>query len=197
MNWKECKNLIRKDLNRMPKNSSEITIPFLHWGGVKWLIINVVSRQLALFRLLTYLQTKTLYKPIYMVLYIYYRHLSFKTGIQIPVGTKIGGGFKIHHFSSIVINRNAVIGENCTIFNNTTVGAVLGAKGGNPIIEDRVVICTGAKVIGNITIGHDSIIGANAVVTKTMEADSVIVGVPAKCNEKSGKKHVELYIKHC
>lgn len=131
-----------------------------------------------------------------MVLYLYYRHLSFKTGIQIPVGTKIGGGFKIHHFSSIVINRNAIIGNDCTIFNNTTIGAVLGPKCGNPVIEDRVVICTGAKVIGNITIGHDSIIGANAVVTKTMEADSVIVGVPAKCIGKSGKKHIELYLKH-
>lgn len=137
-----------------------------------------------------------IYKPLYFVLYLYYRHLTFKTGIQIPIGTRIGGGLKIHHFSSIVINKNAIIGEDCTIFNNTTIGAILGTKGGNPIIEDRVAVCTGVKIIGKITIGHDSIIGTNAVVKKSMEANSVIVGIPAKSYSNKGKDHVKLYLQH-
>ena len=109
-----------------------------------------------------------------------YRHYSTKYGVDVPSDTEIEGGLKFAHCQNIVITEKAVIGENCTIFQGVTIGCnIIGDQQG-PTIGKNVTICAGAKIIGNISIGNNVIIGANAVVVKNMPNNCVAVGVPAK-----------------
>jgi len=112
--------------------------------------------------------------------YIVYRK-SIRFGIQVPRGTKIGEGFYIGHFGAIVISGSSIIGKNCNISQGVTIG--YGSRGKNkgyPTIGNNCYIGPGAKLIGNIHIGHNVAIGANAVVTKDVEDNAVVAGVPAK-----------------
>lgn len=79
-----------------------------------------------------------------------HKHNQYLTGIQIGFGTKIGKALMFPHYSCIVINGSAIIGDNCTIYHGVTVGSVRGPKGGAPHIGNNVVIASGAKVIGKI-----------------------------------------------
>ena len=98
----------------------------------------------------------------------------------IPSEVEIGRNTKIGYRGiGVVINDLARIGEHCMIGTGVTVGGKSGSKGA-PVIEDNVCICTGAKVLGDIRIGHDSIIGANAVVIHDVPPFSVMGGIPAK-----------------
>lgn len=104
--------------------------------------------------------------------------LKLMTGIEIYPETKIGAGFYIEHYGTIFIAPTTVIGRNCTIFQGVTIGANLGGhKAG--VIGDNVIIGAGAKVIGDITVGNNVIIGANSVVTRDVEDNVVVAGVPA------------------
>lgn len=80
---------------------------------------------------------------------------------------------------SFIIHKDSVIGDNCVIGQNVTIGGVFGQKG-VPVIENNVYIGPGARILGDITIGHNSIIAPNAVVTKSTPAHRVIGGIPAK-----------------
>ncbi len=103
------------------------------------------------------------------------------TGIEIHPGAKIGPGFFIDHGMGVVIGETAEIGADVTLYHGVTLGGVSLEKGKrHPTIGDRVVIGAGAKVLGNITIGADSRIGANAVVVKSVPPNSVVVGVPGQ-----------------
>jgi len=83
-----------------------------------------------------------------------------------------------------VIGRNCVIGDNCTINNDVTLGMKNSNDTSMPKIGDNVYISTGAKLLGGITIGDNCIIGANAVVNKSFEKNSIIAGIPAKIVKK-------------
>ncbi|MBL4607846.1 MAG: serine acetyltransferase [Pseudomonadales bacterium] len=103
------------------------------------------------------------------------------SGIQIPRGTQIGGGLLLPHYGNIVINKRAIVGENCTILHNVT----LAAKGGGgddgvPVVGDSVYIGAGAILLGSINVGSDVIIGASAVVTKDIPPNHISYGNPAK-----------------
>lgn len=109
------------------------------------------------------------------------RHYRFKYGIEIYRGTQIGPGFYIGHFGAIVVNRDAIIGENCSIHHCVTIGiAGSGTNRGVPVIGDNVDINPGAKVFGKIVIGDNVTIGANAVVNKSVGDNAVVAGVPFK-----------------
>lgn len=105
----------------------------------------------------------------------------FFTGIEIHPAATIGKRLFIDHGMGVVIGETAVIGEDVTIYHGVTLGGT-GLQPGkrHPTIGDRVIIGAGAKVLGNITIGNDSAIGANAVVIKDAPAHSTLVGVPAR-----------------
>ncbi len=110
----------------------------------------------------------------------------FSTGIEIHPGAQIGRGFFIDHGMGVVIGETAVIGNCVTLYHGVTLGGTSLAKGKrHPTIEDEVVIGAGAKILGDITIGAHSRIGANAVVVKSVPPNSVVVGVPGQVVARS------------
>lgn len=107
--------------------------------------------------------------------------IRWLTGIEIHPGAVIGPGFFIDHGMGVVIGETAEIGTDVTMYHGVTLGGTSLAKGKrHPTIADRVVIGTGAKVLGAIIVGNDSRIGANAVVIKDVPPNSVVVGVPGQ-----------------
>ena len=103
------------------------------------------------------------------------------TGIEIHPGAKIGRKLFIDHGMGVVVGETAEIGECVTIYHNVTLGGTsLEKSKRHPTIEDHVVIGAGAKVLGAITIGAHSRVGANAVVVKSAPPNSVVVGVPGQ-----------------
>lgn len=108
--------------------------------------------------------------------------LRFIFNVEIPAQTKIGWGLRIGHPYGIIINENAVIGENFSIQNHTTIGdaSLWGTPTGSPTIGNNVSVGVGARVLGNIEVGDSVKIGANAVVIKDCAEGSVMVGIPAE-----------------
>lgn len=113
----------------------------------------------------------------------------FLTGIEIHPGAVIGKAFFIDHGTGVVIGETAVIGDNVTLFQGVTLGGTGKERGKrHPNIGNNVVIGTGAKVLGNITIGDNSYVGANAVVLNDVPANSTVVGVPGRVTKQYGKR---------
>lgn len=116
----------------------------------------------------------------------YRNKLAIKYGVELGTNPKIGKNLKLEHFQGIVIGDDVIIGDDCILYQQVT----LGQKNGKyPIIGDRVVVFAGAKVIGNVNIGNDSIIGANAVVLKDVQSNKCAVGIPAKVIHKRLKNN--------
>jgi serine O-acetyltransferase len=108
------------------------------------------------------------------------------TGIEIHPGATIGSGLFIDHGMGVVIGETAEVGADVTLYHGVTLGGTSLSKGKrHPTIGDRVTIGAGAKVLGNITIGSDSRIGANAVVVRSVPENSVVVGVPGQIVRRS------------
>lgn len=112
------------------------------------------------------------------------------TGVEIHPGATIGHGFFIDHGMGVVIGETAEIGEDVTLYHGVTLGGTSLEKGKrHPTLDDRVVVGAGAKVLGAITIGADTRIGANAVVVKSVPANSVVVGIPGQNIARSKPHH--------
>ncbi|MCX6083191.1 MAG: serine O-acetyltransferase [Chloroflexi bacterium] len=108
------------------------------------------------------------------------------TGIEIHPGATIGSGLFIDHGMGVVIGETAEIGRDVTLYHGVTLGGTSLNKGKrHPTIGDRVTIGAGAKVLGNILVGADSRIGANAVVVKPVPENSVVIGVPGQIVKRS------------
>ncbi len=109
-------------------------------------------------------------------------HLSrFLTGIEIHPGARIGKGFFIDHGMGVVIGETTEIGDNVTLYQGVTLGGTGKERGKrHPTIGNDVVISAGAKILGAITIGDGSKIGAGAVVLRDVPPYSTAVGVPAR-----------------
>ena len=112
----------------------------------------------------------------------------FLTGIEIHPGAKIGKNLFIDHGMGVVIGETSDIGDNVTIYHMATLGGIAPSINSNdqrnikrhPTIEDEVVIGSGAQVLGPVRVGRCAKIGANAVVTKDVPENAVMVGIPAK-----------------
>lgn len=102
---------------------------------------------------------------------------SVVTQAEIDLNAQIGGGLLIPHPNGIVIHPDAVIGPNCLIFQQVTLGA--NGPGGLPVLGGHVDIGAGAKILGPVTIGDHALIGANAVVTRDVPAHATARGIPA------------------
>lgn len=138
-------------------------------------------------RLSCALKRHKLAMPLYLIARMILRHCSYRFGIDIPYNTEIGGGFYIGHFGAIVVNGMAKIGQNVNISQGVTIGqSNRGDRRGVPTIGSRVYIGPGAKIIGNIQIGNNVAIGANAVVTKDVPDNAVVAGIPARIISMDG-----------
>jgi len=113
----------------------------------------------------------------------------FMTGIEIHPGARIGKRFFIDHGMGVVIGETAIVGDDVLLYQGVTLGGT-GLEQGkrHPTVGNNVVIGGGAKVLGNITIGDNSYIGANAVVIKDVPPNSTVVGVPGRLTKQDGKK---------
>ena len=109
------------------------------------------------------------------------------TGIEIHPGAQIGEGFFIDHGMGVVIGETTEIGNFVTLYHGVTLGGVSWRKEKrHPTIGDHVVVGAGAKVLGPITVGEHSRVGANSVVVKDVPPHSVVVGVPGRMRTRSG-----------
>lgn len=104
---------------------------------------------------------------------------NYESNAYLPFNNLIRGELNFPHgISGIFISGDAVIGDNCTIYQQVTIGSnmLIDSKGlGSPIIGNNVLIGAGAKIIGNVHVGNNCRIGANAVITKNIPAHSVVV----------------------
>jgi serine O-acetyltransferase len=111
------------------------------------------------------------------------------TGVEIHPGAKIGRRFFIDHGMGVVIGETTEIGDDVTFYHGVTMGGVSLEKGKrHPTLGNKVVVGAGAKVLGAIEIGGGSRIGANAVVVKSVPAESVVVGIPGQIVKRSHKR---------
>jgi serine O-acetyltransferase len=108
-----------------------------------------------------------------------YKFVQILTGIELPCEVTVGRNFIIDHFGGIIISGYARFGDNCRIRNGVVVGLRRVDEPSAPTIGNNVDIGSGAKLLGPITIGDNSIIGANAVVVQDVPENSVAIGVPA------------------
>ena len=112
-----------------------------------------------------------------------------KTGIEINPGATIGKGLFIDHGMGVVIGETAEIGDNCTIYQNVTLGGTGKDKGKrHPTVGNNVMIGAGAKILGPFTVGDNSKIAANSVVLKPVPQNSTAVGAPARIVIQDGVK---------
>ncbi|MFD2445257.1 serine O-acetyltransferase EpsC [Bacillus sp. CGMCC 1.16607] len=121
----------------------------------------------------------------------------FFTGIEIHPGATIGRRFFIDHGMGVVIGETCEIGDNVTVFQGVTLGGTGKEKGKrHPTIKDNALIATGAKVLGSITIGENSKIGAGSVVLKDVPPNSTVVGIPGKVVIQDGIR-IGKDLNHC
>lgn len=110
-----------------------------------------------------------------------------KTGIEIHPGAKIGKGLFIDHGAGVVIGETTEIGDNCTLYQNVTLGGTgkdIGKR--HPTLGNNVMVGAGARVLGPFKIGDNSKIAANAVVLEEVPPNCTAVGVPARVVKRNG-----------
>jgi serine O-acetyltransferase len=113
----------------------------------------------------------------------------FFTGIEIHPGATIGRRFFIDHGMGVVVGETCEIGNDVTIYQGVTLGGTGKEKGKrHPTIRDNVLVASGAKVLGSITIGENSKVGAGSVVLKDVPPDSTVVGIPGSIVVANGVK---------
>lgn len=166
---------------------SEVNAVFQRDPAVKSLI-EVILCYPGLHALLAHQVAHWLYKRRLFLLARIISQLSrFFTGIEIHPGAKIGKGVFIDHGMGVVIGETAEIGDGVTIYQGVTLGGTGKEKGKrHPTIGKNVIIATGAKVLGSISVGDNAKIGAGAVVIKPVPPGSTVVGVPGRVVVQDG-----------
>ena len=166
--------LIKSDLKRYNNSKSIVKTlfsPSFQYTGFKYLFFWRKASQ-----------SKSLFNFFYKIIV---RKLSFRYGFQIPVGTKIGPGFYIGHFGTLVVNKEAIIGSNCNIAHGVTIGRTnRGKLKGSPEIGNQVWIGTGAVIVGKIKIGNNVLIAPNSFVNMNVPDNSIVIGNPAQISYK-------------
>lgn len=116
----------------------------------------------------------------------------FFTGIEIHPAAIIGRRLFIDHGMGVVIGETSIIGDDVLIYHGVTLGGTGHDRGKrHPTVGDRVIIGAGAKLLGNVEIGHDSAIGANAVVVNSAPPWTTLTGIPAVGRPRRGSPHAE------
>lgn len=109
------------------------------------------------------------------------------TGVEIHPGATIGHGVFIDHGMGVVIGETAIIGNRCLLYQGVTLGGTGKAHGKrHPTLAENVVVGAGAKVLGAISVGANTRIGAGSVVLRDVQPDSTVVGIPGRVIHQSG-----------
>jgi serine O-acetyltransferase len=116
----------------------------------------------------------------------------FVTGIEIHPGAQIGPGLFIDHGMGVVIGETTEVGANCTLYQGVTLGGTsLKKEKRHPTLGQNIVVGAGAKILGAITIGDHSKIGAGSVVVTEVPPHSTVVGIPGRVVQRTGGKDLE------
>ena len=167
-------NFLQSIIDRDPAAKSKLSL-LLTYPGVKAVFFHRIANffQLAKF---------------YLIARIISQLSRFLTGIEIHPGAKIGKNLFIDHGMGVVIGETSEIGNNVTIYHMATLGGIAPSINSNnqrqvkrhPTLGDCVVVGSGAQILGPVMIGANAKVGANAVVTKDVPENAVMVGIPAK-----------------
>lgn len=124
-----------------------------------------------------------------LYVYLLWNPVRLITSIEIWPQATIGMNFFIAHFGNVLIHPKTVIGDNCVLAGDCAIGLFFdGGEDEAPVLEDGVKVGIGAVIIGKISIGKNSIIGPNAVVTSSIPDNVVVVGNPARVIKKIGER---------
>jgi putative colanic acid biosynthesis acetyltransferase WcaB len=123
-------------------------------------------------------RTKILLVFFFLYLVFYRFFMEWVLGIEITWNVRIGDNFKLYHGQGTVVHPGTIIGSNCTIRQNTTIGT--NGESGAPVIGNYVDIGPNVCIIGDITIGDNVIIGAGSVVVKSVGSNCTVAGNPAR-----------------
>jgi serine O-acetyltransferase len=117
--------------------------------------------------------------------------LRLLTGIEIHPGAEIGRRLFIDHGMGVVIGETAIVGDDVTLYQGVTLGGTGKEQGKrHPTLHNNIIVGSGAKLLGNITIGENCRIGANSVVLRSVPDNSTVVGVPGHIVLRNGKRVV-------
>lgn len=122
-------------------------------------------------------QNRVLRYTLAIIPYLILRHYQFKYGIHIGTSTPIGKGLHIEHGDGVYLNVKS-IGENFTVYQGVTLGS--SPNSGIPTVGNNVTVYMGAKVFGDVVLKDNCVVGANAVVTRDVDENAVVVGIPAR-----------------
>ncbi|MBU9003921.1 serine O-acetyltransferase [Parabacteroides sp. MSK.9.14] len=172
MKYIECKLLNNSDLNAINNGG----------GKIKNLLFNESFSFTFWFRIGSWLEYSN-HGFLRFIFTLFYRRKMRRTGRQIPLGTRIGGGFRLIHYGTVVIHRKAIIGKNCTILHNVTIGKT---HKGVPSIGDNVMIGANAVLVGPIHVGNNVVIGAGSVVVKDVPDNACVAGNPGRIVSQNG-----------
>lgn len=145
------------------------------------------------YRIANFIHLHIKFKPfrfVFILLMLFWKKLiEVLTGISIPSSAKIGSAFYVGHFGNIIINANAVIGDNCNIAQGVTIGiSGIGERRGVPIVGNNVYIGANSVLAGKIEIGDNVLVGACTLVNKSVPENAVVLGVPAIIVSYNGAK---------
>lgn len=118
--------------------------------------------------------------PLSLIYKLLFKFIQILTGIELPCETILGHRFRIDHFGGIIISGDVEFGDDVVIRNGVTIGLRRTGVRSSPKIGNRVDVGAGAKILGSITIGDDTAIGANAVVLHDVPPNSIAIGIPAR-----------------
>ena len=174
--------LLQSVINRDPAAKSKLSV-ILTYPGVKAVLFHQIAHFFSVAK-------------FNLIARVISQFSRFLTGIEIHPAAKIGKNFFIDHGMGVVIGETSEIGDNVTIYHMVTLGGISPSINSDnqrqvkrhPTLKDNVVIGSGAQVLGPITVGENAKVGANAVVTKDVPANAVMVGIPAKNVNKDGSK---------
>lgn len=167
-------NFLQSIIDRDPAAKSKLSL-ILTYPGVKAVFFHRLAHFFSVAK-------------FYLIARIISQFSRFLTGIEIHPGAKIGKNLFIDHGMGVVIGETSEIGDNVTIYHMVTLGGISPSINSNnqrnikrhPTLMDNVVVGSGAQILGPVVVGKNSKIGANAVVTKNVEENAVMIGIPAK-----------------
>ena len=168
------KNYLESIINRDPAAKSKLSI-ILTYPGVKAVFFHKIANFFAV-------------ASFDLIARMISQFSRFLTGIEIHPKAKIGENLFIDHGMGVVIGETSEIGNNVTIYHMVTLGGISPSIKSNeqrnikrhPTLKDNVVVGSGAQILGPVVVGKNSKVGANAVVTKDVPENAVMVGIPAK-----------------